>query len=43
LADASGLAARFDIDVGREEFWSSSLAVLAGRIDQFEKLAAGDD
>jgi pepF/M3 family oligoendopeptidase len=42
LADASGLAARFGIDVGREEFWSSSLAVLAGRIDQFEQLAALD-
>ena len=42
LADASGLAARFGIDVGREEFWSSSLAVLAARIDQFEQLAAID-
>jgi oligoendopeptidase F len=39
LADASGLAARFGIHVGREEFWSSSLAVLAGRIDQFEEVA----
>ena len=40
LADASGLAARFGIDVGREEFWASSLAVLAQRIDQFEEVAA---
>ena len=40
LADAAGLAHRFGIDVRREEFWASSLAVLAGRIDQFEKLAA---
>jgi oligoendopeptidase F len=39
LADASGLAARFGIDVGRQEFWASSLAVLRGRIDEFEVLA----
>ncbi len=42
LADAAGLAHRFGIDVRRGEFWSSSLAVLAGRIDQFEKLVALD-
>ncbi len=41
LADASGLAARFGIDVGREEFWASSLEVLGRRIDQFERLAFG--
>jgi oligoendopeptidase F len=41
LADASGLAGRFGIDVDREEFWAASLSVLAGRIDQFEALAAG--
>ncbi len=41
LADASGLAARFGIDVGRTDFWASSLAVLAGRIDEFENLAPG--
>jgi len=40
LADAAGLAARFDIDVSGEEFWTSSLAVLARRIDQFEGLTA---
>ncbi len=39
LSDASGLAARFGIDVGREDFWASSLAVLARRIDQFEEVA----
>jgi oligoendopeptidase F len=38
LADAAGLAARFDIDVTGEEFWASSLAVLKARIDQFEDL-----
>jgi pepF/M3 family oligoendopeptidase len=42
LADASGLAARFGIDVGQQEFWASSLAVLSRRIDQFERLAADD-
>jgi len=41
LADAAGLAARFGIDVGQEEFWASSLAVLAERIDRFENLALG--
>ena len=41
LADAAGLAGRFGIDVTDEGFWASSLAVLAGRIDQFEQLAAG--
>ena len=40
LSDASGLASRFGIDVGREDFWASSLAVLAQRIDQFEEVAA---
>ena len=41
LADAAGLAGRFGIDVADEEFWASSLAVLAARVDQFEQLAAG--
>jgi pepF/M3 family oligoendopeptidase len=40
LGDAAELAARFGIDVRQEEFWASSLAVLAARIDQFEQLAA---
>jgi oligoendopeptidase F len=38
LGDAAGLAGRFGIDVTGEEFWASSLAVLATRIDQFEAL-----
>lgn len=38
--DAAGLAGRFGIDVGRQEFWASSLAVLTQRIDQFETLVA---
>lgn len=39
MDDARGLAARFGIDVSGEGFWASSLAVLTGRIDQFEDLA----
>lgn len=39
MDDASGLAARFGIDVRGEDFWASSLAVLTRRIDQFEDLA----
>jgi len=38
MADAAGLAARFGIDISRQEFWASSLAVIARRIDQFETL-----
>jgi pepF/M3 family oligoendopeptidase len=40
LADAAALAAGFGIDVTGEEFWASSLAVLAERIDQFEDLTS---
>jgi pepF/M3 family oligoendopeptidase len=35
LGDAASLAARFDIDVRSTAFWSSSLDVLRGRIDDF--------
>jgi oligoendopeptidase F len=40
MQNASDLAARFGIDVGRQEFWASSLGVLTQRIDQFEQLVA---
>lgn len=40
MADAAGLAGRFDIDVRSTAFWSSSLDVLRARIDAFEQLAA---
>ena len=33
----------FGIDVGRQEFWASSLAVLTRRIDQFEQVVASQD
>jgi oligoendopeptidase F len=35
LGDAASLGARFDIDVRSAAFWSSSLDVLRGRIDDF--------
>jgi len=38
LADAASLAARFDIDVQDEAFWTSSLDVLRARIDRFVAL-----
>jgi pepF/M3 family oligoendopeptidase len=39
MDDAAGLAARFDIDVRDETFWTSSLDVLRSRIDDFATLA----
>jgi pepF/M3 family oligoendopeptidase len=39
LADAATLAARFGIDLHKEEFWHSSLDIIRDDIDQFEKLA----
>jgi oligoendopeptidase F len=41
LATATELAARFDIDVADEAFWTASLDVLRRRIDDFVALAAG--
>jgi pepF/M3 family oligoendopeptidase len=40
LADAASLAARFDIDVRSEAFWSSSLDVIRRRIDELIRLTA---
>jgi pepF/M3 family oligoendopeptidase len=39
LGDAAELAARFGIDVRSTDFWSSSLDVLRGRIDDYVALA----
>jgi pepF/M3 family oligoendopeptidase len=39
LADAAGLAARFDIDVRDVSFWTSSLDVVRARIDELDRLA----
>jgi oligoendopeptidase F len=39
LASAAELAARFDIDIQSVGFWTSSLDVVRGRIDQFIALA----
>ncbi len=39
MDDAAELAARFDIDIRDERFWTSSLDVLRRRIDEFELLA----
>jgi oligoendopeptidase F len=39
--DADMLARRFGIDVRAPQFWSDSLAVLRGRIDDFIELSAG--
>jgi oligoendopeptidase F len=39
LGTAVELAARFGIDVADEAFWTASLDVLRGRIDDFETLA----
>jgi oligoendopeptidase F len=39
LSDAAGLAARFGIDVRDVAFWTSSLDVVRGRIDELERLA----
>lgn len=41
LAEAADLAARFDIDVRDVKFWTASLDVIRGRIDEFERLANG--
>ena len=41
LGDAAELAARFGIDVRDESFWADSLAVIVGRIDDYESVAAG--
>jgi pepF/M3 family oligoendopeptidase len=40
LGEAADLAARFGIDVRSVGFWSASLDVLRGRIDEFGRLAA---
>jgi oligoendopeptidase F len=41
LGQAADLAARFDIDVRDEGFWTSSLDVIRDRIDEFVSLARG--
>ena len=38
LASARDLGARFEIDVASESFWTSSLDVIARRVDEFESL-----
>jgi oligoendopeptidase F len=40
LGSAAALAARFDIDVTDEAFWTASLDVVRARIDEFCRLAA---
>jgi pepF/M3 family oligoendopeptidase len=40
LGSAAALAARFDIDVTSEAFWTASLDVVRARIDEFCRLAA---
>ncbi len=40
MASAADLGARFGIDVRSADFWTASLDVLRGRIDEFERLAA---
>lgn len=40
LGSAASLAARFDIDVTDEAFWTASLDVVRARIDEFCRLAA---
>ncbi len=42
LGEAAELAARFGIDVRSVAFWTSSLDVLRGRIDEFVALATGN-
>jgi len=39
MGTAAQLAARFDIDIASEEFWTSSLDVIGARIDDFVSLA----
>ena len=39
LGEAAELAARFGIDVRDEGFWADSLAVIRGRIDDYERVA----
>jgi pepF/M3 family oligoendopeptidase len=39
MADAASLAAQFGFDVRERAFWAGSLAVLAGHIDDYERLA----
>ncbi|HEV3225394.1 MAG TPA: M3 family oligoendopeptidase [Acidimicrobiales bacterium] len=40
LGDAASLAARFDIDVRDEAFWTASLDVIRGRITDYESISA---
>jgi pepF/M3 family oligoendopeptidase len=40
LASATDLAAGFGIDIGSTDFWTASLDVVRGRIDEFVRLAA---
>ena len=42
LGEASELAARFGIDVRSIDFWTASLDVLRGRIDEFCALASDE-
>ena len=35
LADTADLAARFDIDIRKPEFWEASLNVVGKRIDRY--------
>jgi pepF/M3 family oligoendopeptidase len=41
MQDAGALAARFGFDINGGTFWSESLAVLVGHIDDYERLASG--
>ena len=43
LAPAAELAARFSIDVRSVDFWTASLDVLRGRIDEYVKLSGAVD
>jgi pepF/M3 family oligoendopeptidase len=40
---AAELAARFGIDIGRQEFWEDSLKLIEKRIDQYESIRPAND
>lgn len=42
MADAATLGERFGIDIRRPAFWTSSLDVVRGNIERFERLTAGE-
>ncbi len=42
MADAAALAAQFGFDVRERGFWADSLAVLTGHVDDYERLAHGE-